>query len=151
MTMKQQRQGGFLIAKIHQVAGRIFARKLKEHGIDEINPAQGRIMFVLWQEDGISIQKLAKRTSLGKSTLTSMLDRLESSGHLRRVRSAKDRRQILITRTEKDRTSEGLYVRVSEEMAGLFYDRFSTTEIERFEKYLRRILDNLTAFEARAK
>ena len=151
MTMRAQRQGGFLIAKIHQVAGRIFTRKLKEHGIDEINPAQGRIMFVLWQEDGISIQELAKRTSLGKSTLTSMLDRLESSGHLRRVRSPKDRRQILIKRTEKDRICEGLYVRVSEEMARVFYDRFSTTEIERFEKYLQRILDNLTAFEARTK
>ena len=146
--MRQQRQGGFLIAKIHQVAGRIFARKLKEHGVDEINPAQGRIMFVLWQEDGISIQELAKRTSLGKSTLTSMLDRLERSGHLRRVRSAKDRRQILIRRTRKDKALESLYVEVSRDMTKLFYGGFSPAEIDRFEKHLKRILDNLTAFEA---
>jgi len=149
--MKHQRQGGFLIAKIHQVAGRVFARRLKKHGVDEINPAQGRIMFVLWREDGISINELAKRTSLGKSTLTSMLDRLEASGHLRRVRSRKDRRQILIRRTQKDKALEGLYVRVSQEMTKLFYDGFSPTEIDRFEQYLQRVLDNLITSETRRK
>ena len=147
MSMKQQRQGGFLIAKIHQVAGRVFARMLAEHGVDEINPAQGRIMFVLWREDGISINELARRTALGKSTLTSMLDRLEASGHLRRVRSGSDRRQILIQRREKDRALEKLYVLVSQEMTRLFYDRFTAAEIDRFERNLTRILDNLTAAE----
>ncbi|MHC4129397.1 MAG: MarR family winged helix-turn-helix transcriptional regulator [Planctomycetota bacterium] len=146
--MKEQRQGGFLIAKIHQVAGRVFARMLAEHDVDEINPAQGRIMFVLWREDGISIRELAKRTALGKSTLTSMLDRLEASGHLRRVRSSSDRRQIMIRRTRKDRALEKLYVRVSQEMTKLFYAGFRAAEIDRFEKDLVRILDNLTAAEA---
>jgi len=43
------RQGGFLIAKIHQTAGRVFARMLRERGI-QINPGQGRILFVLWKK-----------------------------------------------------------------------------------------------------
>ena len=151
MSMKRQRQGGFLIAKIHQVAGRIFARKLKEHGIDEINPAQGRIMFVLWREDEISINVLAKRTSLKKSTLTSMLDRLEATGHLERVPSHRDRRQILIKRTEKDRSLEGVYVAASRDMTKLFYRGFTAAEVSRFEKDLQRILENLSAFEAGTK
>lgn len=151
MSMKRQPQGGFLIAKIHQVAGRIFARKLKEHGIDEINPAQGRIMFVLRREDGISINELAKRTSLKKSTLTSMLDRLEATGHLERVPSRRDRRQILIKRTEKDRSLEGVYVAASREMTKLFYHGFTAAEVRRFEKDLQRILENLTAFETGTK
>ena len=33
-------------------------------------------------------------------------------------------------------------------MTKLFYDGFSSKEIERFEKYLKHILDNLTDFEA---
>ena len=149
--MKHQRQGGFLIAKIHQVAGRIFARKLKEHRIEGINPAQGRIMFVLWRQDGVPINELAKRTALGKSTLTSMLDRLEQAGYLVRVPSSKDRRQILIKRTDKDRALERVYVRASQEMTKLFYADFSPTEIDRFERDLQRILDNLTAFESGAR
>ena len=79
--MKHQSQGGFLIAKIHQLSGRIFSKLLKKHQI-EINPAQGRIMFVLWRNDNIPIQELAKKTSLSKTTLTSMLDRLEIMGYI---------------------------------------------------------------------
>jgi DNA-binding MarR family transcriptional regulator len=147
--MKDQRQGGFLISQIHQLGGRIFARMLREYGIDEINPAQGRIMFVLWRNDRISITDLAKQTSLGKSTLTSMLDRLEQSGYVRRVPLPQDRRVVLIERTEKDRAFQQQYVQVSQEMTELFYDGLSASEIDAFEGYLRRILDNLIAAEDR--
>ena len=145
-TMKQQHQAGFLMAKIRQVAGRIFERMLNRYGI-EINSAQGRIMFALWQEDNISINQLAKKTQLKKSTLTSMLDRLEKLGYIRRMHSQEDRRKILIKRTEKDRTMEKKYVEVSEEMTRLFYKGFSKSQIVSFESDLERILNNLTEFE----
>ena len=149
-AMKHQKQAGFLMAKIRQVAERIFYRKLKESGI-EINPAQGRIMFALWQNDGISIQELAKKTQLGKSTLTSMLDRLETMGYIRRQRSEQDRRKIFILRTPKDKMVEKRYVELSETMTELWYEGFSPEDIEAFESYLLRILDNVIRFEAGCK
>jgi len=144
--MKEQSQAGFLMAKIRQVGERIFVRRLKQYGI-EINPAQGRIMFALWQKDGIPINELAKKTQLKKSTLTSMLDRLAKLGYIKRIYSKEDRRKILIKRTEKDRAMEKKYVEVSEEMTRLFYKQFSRSQIDRFENDLERILDNLTEFE----
>jgi DNA-binding MarR family transcriptional regulator len=144
--MKDQRRGGFLIGQVHRLGGRILGKKLQTRGI-EINPAQGRIMFVLWQEDGIPITELARQTSLGKSTLTSMLDRLEQAGYVRRVPSPHDRRVVLIERTEKDKAFQEQYVRVSQEMAALFYAGFSEAEIETFEGYLERVLENLKAGE----
>ena len=145
-SMKQQRQAGFLMAKIRQVGERIFVRKLKDYGI-EINPAQGRIMFALWQNDGIAINELAQKTQLGKSTLTSMLARLESMGYIRRMRSDNDRRKIIIRRTNKDKALERVYVKVSEEITDIYYTGFAKGEIDQFEKYLERILYNLTEFE----
>ena len=144
--MKRQREGGFLISKIHQISGRIFTRKLKDYNI-EINPAQGRIMFVLWRNEGISINELAKKTSLGKSTLTSMLDRLESAGFIKRIPSLEDRRKIIIERTEKDRSFQNLYLRVSQDMTELYYEGFSGEEIKKFEEDLRKIFNNLTDYE----
>ncbi len=138
-----KREGGFLIAKIHQLSGRIFSRMLKKYKIEEINPSQGRIMYVLWQNDGISIHELAKRTQLGKSTMTSMLDRLEKSGYLVREPLKDDRRKILIRRTEKDRALQDLYDQVSSEMTELTYENFTEEEIDLFENYLKRILNNL--------
>ena len=146
-SMKQQRQAGFLMAKIRQVAGRIFERMLKDYNV-EINSAQGRIMFALWQEDGVSINELAKKTQLKKSTLTSMLDRLERMGYIRRNRSKKDRRKILIERTNKDKDLEKTYVELSQEHTEFFYMGFSEDDIDRFEKDLEKILENLIDFEA---
>ena len=145
--MKQQWQAGFLMAKIRQVAGRNFERMLKNYGI-EINSAQGRIMFALWQQDNISINELAKKTQLKKSTLTSMLDRLENMGYINRQQSKQDRRVILIKRTKKDKNLENQYVELSQEHTKFFYKGFSENQINRFEKDLEQILDNLMAFEA---
>lgn len=142
--MIERREGGFLIAKIHQVSGRIFAKILKEWGIDQINPAQGRILFALWKKDEIPIRELAKQTQLSKSTLTSMLDRLEKTGHITRVRPREDRRTILIELTEKDKSLQRVYGNVSDEMTKIFYAEFSKEEIDEFERYLERILANLT-------
>ncbi len=145
--MKRLRQGGFLIAKIHQAAGRVFSKKLKAYKLKAINPAQGRILFVLWERDGISIRELAKKTSLGKSTLTSMLDRLEEAGHLKRIPSREDRRKIIIKLTEKDKRMRHVYHVVSAEMTGLFYRGFTAKGIDLFEQSLTRILDNLERAE----
>ena len=148
--MKQQRQSGFLMAQIRQVSERIFLRQLKDYGI-EINPAQGRIMFALWQKDAVPINELVQKTKLEKSTMTSMLDRLEDMGYVKRRRSQQDRRKILIYRTKKDKAMENKYVEVSQEMTVLYYEGFSAGEISRFEQDLKRILNNLTTFEANLK
>jgi DNA-binding MarR family transcriptional regulator len=141
--MQGLKAGGYLIAQIHQLSQRIFAKKLKKYQISDINPAQGRILFALWKKDGLPIIELANATSLSKSTLTPMLDRLEESGHLKRVDSEGDRRKKLIYLTKKNKQLQGLYNKVSLDMKGLFYRGFSEKEINQFEDNLKRILFNL--------
>lgn len=135
--------GGFLISKIKQIQDRVFGRLLVQHGIDQFNGAQGRILHVLWNADNVPISELAKKTGLAKTTLTSMLDRLEGSGYLRRRNNADDRRIINIKLTDKAAAMRAEYDAVSENMKDIFYKRFSENEIEEFETYLDRILGNL--------
>ncbi len=144
--MKTRSQGGFLVAKVHRLSGRVFSRLLRE-GKVEVNSAQGRVLFALWREDRVPIGELARRTALGKSTLTSMLDRLETQGFVERVPDERDRRAIRIARTDKDRVLEADYRRVSDEMSRIFYAGFSTAEIARFEEALARIVANLEQSE----
>ena len=142
------RQGGFLIAKVHQTAGRIFARMLRERNI-ETNPALGRVLFVLWEQGPATIHELARRVALGKSTLTSALDRLESQGHVVRVRSPQDRRKVLIELTAKNKALHALYEEVSNRMTEVFYAGIPEHEIAEFERVLQRVLENLRDFEAK--
>lgn len=136
-------KGGFLISRIKQTGTRIFDRMLATSGIDEFNGAQGRILYVLWQNDEISISSLSAQTSLANTTLTAMLDRMESSGLIIRKFDPKDRRNRLIVLTEKAKSLKDDYTRISEKMNEIYYTGFTETEIVQFESYLQRILDNL--------
>ena len=135
--------GGFLITRIKQVGGRVFDRILSQKKIAVFNGAQGRILYVLWQDDGIPISELSRQTGLATTTLTSMLDRMETADLIYRDRGDKDRRKIRIFLTEKAKGLEEDYNAVSEEMSSIYYKGFSDQEIEQMESYLERVLKNV--------
>ncbi|MFW9957576.1 MAG: MarR family winged helix-turn-helix transcriptional regulator [Candidatus Odinarchaeota archaeon] len=140
--MMSQRSGGFLVTQIHHLGRRVFTELLKQHEI-EIGPGQGRILFALWQRDGVPINDLVERTLLRKSTLSELLDNLEKAGYIQREQSDEDRRKILIKLTERTQKLQKVYINLSVEMTKLFYKGFSDDEINEFEEMLRRILENL--------
>lgn len=141
--------GGFLISQIKQVSNRIFEKLLADAGVDTFNGAQGRILYVLWQEDDIPIVELSKKTGLAKTTLTSMLDRMEEAGLVLRIADQSDRRQIRIALTGKARSLSDSYDKLSSDMDEIFYNGFSVDEIVTFEETLRRVLENLNESETK--
>lgn len=136
-------KGGFLISRIKQVSGRLFDRMLAEADVDAFNGAQGRILYVLWQGDGLTISQISAQTSLANTTLTSMLDRMEQSELIVRTPSPSDRRALHIYLTDKARALQQDYDRISQRMNELYYLGFTESEILQFECYLTRILSNL--------
>ena len=145
--MIEKSNGGFLIGKIKQIQGRVFSRLLSEYGIDQFNGAQGRILFVLWDDDNKPITELSAKTGLAKTTLTGMLDRLEKTGYVRRVYDPEDRRKINIALTDAARGLKDSYNAVSTRMSRIFYEGFTQREIIDFEKTLEKVLNNLTRKE----
>lgn len=140
--MSKKRDGGYLISQIHQLTGRIFSKKLKDYQID-INHAQGRIIFALWKNDQIPINDLSKETALSKSSLTTMLERLEKSGHIIRKQSETDKRVTIVCLTSKSSSLRSDYQKISADMIDLFYKDFTDDEISQFELSLKKILKNL--------
>ena len=136
-------KGGYLISRIKQAGTRIFDRMLAASGIDEFNGAQGRILYVLWQCEDISISSLSSKTSLANTTLTSMLDRMESAGLIVRKPDPADRRSRLIALTDKAKALQHDYELVSQQMNERYYIGFTESEIRQFEGYLQRVLENL--------
>ena len=132
--------GGFLVTKIKQLGDRIFEKILSEKNIDAFNGAQGRILYVLWQKDGISIRSLSVKCGLAITSLTTMLERMENQGLISRVPSETDKRKTLLFLTEKAHSLKGEYDSVSDEMGSIYYKGFSKEEITRFEECLDRIL-----------
>jgi DNA-binding MarR family transcriptional regulator len=116
---------------------------LKESGIETFNGAQGRILYVLWEHEKLTITQIGRLTSLAKTSLTGMLDRMEASGLIKRMPDKQNRRQIFVVITEKAREYRGTYDAISEQMNRVFYQGFSKAEILDFEDQLRKIINNL--------
>lgn len=140
-------QGGFLISRLNKVGGRIFERILAAQNIDAFNGPQGRILYVLWQQDGIPIREISEKTGLAVTSLTSMLDRMEAAGLLRRTDAPGDRRKIMIELTDKAKALRPDYDLVSEKMGEILYAGFSEAEITESEQYLTRMMRNLESWE----
>ncbi|MBD5467529.1 MAG: MarR family transcriptional regulator [Lachnospiraceae bacterium] len=134
---------GFLISQVKQVQGRIFQRLLTESGVEEFNGPQGRILYVLWQEDRIPISRLVQQTGLAKSTLTAMLIRMEEAGLITRQNSSADKRLVIICLTDTARGLQDRYEQVSEEMNRLFYRGMTQEDADLLDGLLDRVLANL--------
>jgi MarR family transcriptional regulator, organic hydroperoxide resistance regulator len=145
--MIEKTRGGFIVSQIKQIQGRIFDKLLKNHGIDDFNGPQGRILYVLWQQDNLPISELGSRTSLAKTSLTTMLDRMEERGYIQRNNAPNDRRQILITLSDKARSLNSKYDEVTDQMNQIFYEGFSDEAIKAFDNDLKHVLENLQKWE----
>lgn len=121
----------------------MFEHILSEKNIDAFNGAQGSLLYILWQEDGIPIRELSRRSGLAVTSLTGMLGRMEAAGLIYRDRGDKDRRKILIFLTDNARSLENDYDEVTEEIENIYYKGFSEEEIDQCEKYLQRIFHNV--------
>ena len=75
---------GFYIGRIKQVNTRLLNKFLAQKNITAFNGEQGRILHVLWENDGISNRELSKKSGLAMSSLTTMLERMEEKKLLER-------------------------------------------------------------------
>ena len=139
---KRRTESGTLISQVHQISQRVWYDVLSRNGLEDLAGARGRVIFALWNEDNIPIKNLVEKTSLDKATLTGIIDRLERDGYVKRIQSPDDKRVTLISRTGKDEIFKTKIPEVSDQQNALFYKGFSAREIEEFENYLKRILEN---------
>ena len=135
-------KGGFYITQIKQLQDRIFERLLLENGI-EISGGQGRILFILWKTDNLTISEISEKTSLAKNTISVVINGMVNKGIVERNVNPQNRRQTIVSLTEYAKSLQVKYEAVSQQMNTLFYRSFSEKEQKQFEQYLARILETL--------
>lgn len=71
---------------------------LSRHGITY---PQYLVLLVLWEKDSQPVNDIARRLVLETNTITPLLKRMESEGLVRRTRSRKDARQMIVSLTRQ--------------------------------------------------
>lgn len=67
--------------------------------------AQYLVLMSLWEHDNQTLHELGDELKLSSNTLTPLLKRLEKNGWLTRVRPENDRRQLIVSLTDKAMTN----------------------------------------------
>lgn len=119
-----------------QVSRRI-SEELRGHfGKLNLTFPQTLVLTLLDSDGPMPISALAKATGSANSTISGVVDRLERSGLLRRVRSEQDRRVIFVEVTEK-------YRAIQEESKNYALSRFSDSINSLSEEELNQVLNGL--------
>jgi DNA-binding MarR family transcriptional regulator len=87
--MGYERYLGFQIARTHKVLKQRLTALLKWHNL---TVQQYRVLWLLYEEDGLSARDLVDRLFSDSSTIMEILDRLEEKELVRRRPDAQDRR-----------------------------------------------------------
>jgi len=98
-----------------------------------------------------TVAELARECELDTGAMTRLLDRLEAKGLCRRVRSVADRRVVNIELTDRGRAAAQEVPEILSHVQNEHLAGFSNEEWEQLKSYLRRILDNAQALQARGE
>jgi len=81
---------------------RLFTREYQPY-LDKLNITypQYLVLMILWENDGIGVNDIAKKLILNTNTMTPLLKRMESQGLLERQRSNEDERKVIVKLTNK--------------------------------------------------
>ncbi len=105
--MKTEYQMGFLLSRATWAMNNFVNRMLRENNLGDISVAYFAVLQALWENDGLSISDLGERAQLEKSTMTSLIDRMEGAGLVRREDHPTDRRAYRICLTARGKELEG--------------------------------------------
>ncbi len=106
LTMKMEYQVGFLLSRATWAMNNAVNRMVRENGHADISVAYFAVLQALWESDGLSITDLGEKAQLEKSTMTSLIDRMESAGLVRREDHPTDRRAYQICLTPRGKELE---------------------------------------------
>lgn len=110
----------------------------------DLHPGQERVLFLLWDADGLTLSQLAERLGVQAPTVTKMITRMGASGYLERRPAPKDSRVTQVFLSEQGRgvkkAVEKSYARLEQETGA----RLSTEERKTLLELLAKVVPNLS-------
>jgi MarR family transcriptional regulator, organic hydroperoxide resistance regulator len=114
---------GFLLAKASQRWNELLSAGFSEHGFSEVRPSYGSVLVPLFEEDGLRIGEIARRSRLSKQTMTTMVRLAERDGLVVREPDPEDARAVRVRLSDRARefapVAERVLKRLEERVAGI--------------------------------
>lgn len=127
-------------------ASRLITRNYQPH-LDklDITYPQYLVLLILWEEDNIPVNDIAKKLILNTNTMTPLLKRMEQQELIQRERSAVDERKVIVKLTNKGKDLEEQASHIPEQMAcHLLSSELEIEDLKKMKEDLGTIIDILS-------
>lgn len=131
---------GYELAKASQRWNELLSDRFRARGWADVRPSFGSVLLPLFEEDGLRMGELARRSRLSKQTMTTLVRLVEGAGLVRRERDPNDGRAFRISLTERGRALEPVAAEVVAELGGLVRSRVSATDLEAARRVLKGVM-----------
>ena len=140
--MKMEYQVGFLLSRATWAMNNAVNRLLRENGHADISVAFFAVLQALWENDRMSITDLGEKAQLEKSTMTSLIDRMEGVGLVRREDHPTDRRAYQICLTARGKELEQSLDEVVSRVYKHLTRGIAEEDLQRSIKVCKRLIQN---------
>lgn len=128
---------GFLLAKATQRWNELLHDGFSAAGWPDIRPSYGSLLIPLYEEDGLRMGELARRSRLSKQTMTTMVRVLEREQLVRRETDPTDARAWRIVLTERARRFEPVVERTLADLSALAERRLGRDHLDEVKHDLK--------------
>lgn len=130
------------VSHIHTLAADFLHEQLASKGLADFVSSHGNILFQLNTNGSMTMKEIARRINRDKSTTTVLIRKLEKEGFIKRESDGNDRRNTIITLTEKGKNYNEQTAEISKELLQTFYKDFTEEEKLEFCRLLEKVVGN---------
>lgn len=133
----------YALTSIRQRLFKFLERELSSRNIDGIAPSYGDVIFALDQKDTRTVLDVARYTNKDKSTISSVINRLEANGYVIKEKDPSDARFTNLKLTAKAKKFKPAMLEISESMNDKIFKGLSDDEKETLFRLMERISANI--------
>jgi DNA-binding MarR family transcriptional regulator len=151
MSYEQLKLGNQLCFPVY-AASRLITREYQPF-LDKlgITYPQYLVLMILWEEDGMPVNDIAKKLILNTNTITPLLKRMEQQGIIRRKRSRQDERKVIVQLTEKGREMQEEASLIPQQLASrLVEGELKLDDLVRLKESLDSMIRSLSKQDSQA-
>lgn len=133
-----------IISNVRRSINNYLQDSLEELGFEGIVPSHGDLLSNLFRNGDMTMTELARNIKRDRSTVTTLVSKLERQGMVRLVENKEDLRSKKVALTSKGRKFKHDFVNISNKMLEKLWNNIDESEKALFINVLLKIQDNFS-------